>query len=87
MNKQIKICFIGKYSTSFIKKDCDILKKHFDVHIIDTADYKWKFFKGIRVIFTEVKNCDITFSWFAGDHAPQILTNKNPLYFAPTQNN
>ena len=69
MNKQIKICFIGKYSTSFIKKDCDILKKHFDVHIIDTADYKWKFFKGIRVIFTEVKNCDITFSWFADRYA------------------
>ncbi len=72
MKKRIKICFIGGLSQTFIRKDYEILKKHFDVDFIESPKIKSGLLIWVKYIFNtqqKVKNCDITFSWFAGWHS------------------
>lgn len=72
MNRKIRILFIRPSKSSFIQKDLEILRKHFDVKIVD-SDLTGKSLKGALVtiynMIKEILRVDITFSWFAGTHA------------------
>jgi len=67
MVKNIKICFIGNLSTTFIKRDYEILNKHFDVEVIESPK-KSGWLKYPSLVKNKVKNCDVVFGWFAGWH-------------------
>ena len=72
MNKKIKVLFVRPYKSSFIQKDLELLRKHFDVRGMDfvlTRKYlESTFLSPIKMIFG-VLWADVTFSWFAGYHA------------------
>jgi len=72
MDRKIRILFIRSSKSSFIQKDLEILRKHFDVKIVD-SDLTGKSLKGALVtiynIIKGILRVDITFSWFAGTHA------------------
>ena len=65
----MKICFIGNLGTTFIKRDYEILSKHFDVDVIEPPKKKSRWMKYPSTVAKKVKNCDLTFSWFAGWHS------------------
>ena len=60
-----KILFFGNVSKSFVKYDYELLKKSFNVDIIDQPTKKIDWFKYFLNLIKKVKKCDITFSWFA----------------------
>ena len=65
--QKIKVLFIRPWKSSFIQNDLEILRKHFDVKVLD-----WKGIKNPRYsveLFRKILWADITFSWFAGPHA------------------
>jgi glycosyltransferase involved in cell wall biosynthesis len=70
MAKKITIGFFGNLSSTFVKNDYDILRKHFEVLLVEPP--KKKKLKWINYIFT-VKNVinksDVIFCWFAGWHS------------------
>ena len=72
MNKKAKILFVRTSKSSFIQKDIELLRKYFDVKIIDFVlsreNLKSTFITPFK-IFTGVLWADLTFSWFAGTHA------------------
>lgn len=59
-----RVILVYPNMSSFVKQDKEILQKHFDIEIV-----KWRGKKDILKIFYGVINSDITFSWFATDHA------------------
>lgn len=66
----IKILFIRPSKSSFIQKDLQILRKNYDVRVIDlkpniNPKIVIMFFKMINGVFW----ADLTFSWFADTHA------------------
>jgi len=63
-NDKIKILFLPGLSTSFIKNDYEILKKHFIV-----SQVNWHGKRDIFKILKKVINKDLVFVWFASDHA------------------
>ena len=67
-NDEMKICFAGNLSSSFIQKDYEILKKHFDVDVIQPPKKKEGWFKYPFTVAKKVKQTDIVFGWFAGWH-------------------
>ena len=60
----MKICFIGNPSSTFVKKDLEILQKHFEVIPI-----RWHGKRDLLKIAVGVLKSDLTFSWFVGDCA------------------
>jgi len=66
----MKILFIGNTDSEFIKRDYEILRKHFDV---DMFDIKYTsataYIKRLRQIKKHVKRYDLIFSWFANWHS------------------
>ena len=64
MNKKIRICFTGR-SSSFINSDYEILKKHFDVIKFEPPNGHFGLLKYIISLAKGVKECNLTFSWFA----------------------
>ena len=69
MVKKIKISFIGDISSSFIKYDYEILKRFFDIDIIQPPKNKLGWLKYIFKLGRNVKQSNLTFSWFAGWHS------------------
>jgi len=59
-----RVLFVYYTMQSFVKKDLEILQKHFDVKTV-----KWRGKKSILKVFKGILKSDITFSWFAADHA------------------
>lgn len=59
-----KILFVYYTFSSFVKNDLELLKKHFNVKTV-----RWCGKKNIFKIMYSTMKADITFSWFAGDHA------------------
>jgi len=63
-----KVFFIYAIDSPFIKKDLELLKKHFQVSTLFFKGLKkktWDFFKIVKNILW----ADVSFSWFAGAHA------------------
>lgn len=65
----MRICFVGKLSNVFIRRDYEILKKHFTVDSIQPPKTKlnWSYYSA--KVKNKIKNCDISFSWFASFHS------------------
>lgn len=68
-NRNIKICFTGNLSTTFIKKDYEILKNRFNVDAVEPPKKKSGWLKYTFVLAKKVGQSDLTFSWFAGWHS------------------
>ena len=62
--QKIKIAFIYHRLATFIKKDLETLQKHFDVEPI-----QWTGKRDILKIAKGIMRSDLSFNWFAGDHA------------------
>lgn len=69
----MKICFVGSLSSTFIKNDCEILKKYFNVRAIEPPTNKLGWLKYILIIAQNVKQSDRTFCWFAGWHSAFVV--------------
>ncbi|SNQ61100.1 glycosyltransferase family 4 protein [Candidatus Methanoperedens nitratireducens] len=72
MNKRIKVLFVRPYKPSFIQKDLELLKKHFDVKKVDFVLSRKNLKDTLMSPFKMVAGviwADVTFSWFAGYHA------------------
>ncbi len=62
------------YSTyaSFIRKDYEHLTKHFDVLKVNLSSLK-----SLPALARAVSSCDVSFTWFAGNHAfPAVLISR-----------
>jgi glycosyltransferase involved in cell wall biosynthesis len=74
MNKKTKVLFIYqdvifyRWIPPFIKKDIELLKKHFEVKTFCFNFFPFNLKKILYLPF-EIRNSDIVFIWFAGDHA------------------
>jgi len=64
----IRICFIGNLSSTFIKRDYEILKKHFEIDLIQPPNNKKVWIKYPSIVKNKVKKCDVVLGWFAGWH-------------------
>ena len=74
MNRKIKILFVCTSKLSFIRKDLELLRKHFDVKVMDyfILSIRGRPKDTLRTIFTLIKGilwADLTFSWFASTQA------------------
>ncbi len=68
MNRGIKILFIRPSKSSFIQKDLELLKKHFDVRVVDIISIRKNLKSSSAALFKMAAGilwADITFSWFA----------------------
>lgn len=74
MNKKTKILVIYQevifyqWIPTFIQRDIELLKKHFDVKTFCFNFFIFNFKKIFSLPF-EIRNSDVVFIWFAGDHA------------------
>ena len=66
---RMKICFVGTLSSTFIKRDHVILKKHFDVDVIEPPKKKTGWITYVFILAKKVKQSNLTFCWFAGWHS------------------
>ncbi len=72
-----KICFIGNLSSTFVKRDHEILKKYFDVDVVQLPKTKKDWLTYPLLIKRKVKQADVVFGWFAGWHtAPAVYYAK-----------
>ena len=72
MEQKIKILFIRWNKAPFVQNDLFILKKHFDIQIIDFYASKTKIFENISAFLKTFKAiiwADLTFTWFVNIHA------------------
>lgn len=72
MRKQSKILFVHESNSSFIEQDLKILQKHFNTKNIKVGtkktNYREKLLISIKIL-KKILQVDLTFSWFAGNHA------------------
>ena len=66
---RMNICFVGTLSSAFIKNDYEILKKHFDVDVIEPPKKKTGWITYVFILAKKVKQSNLTFCWFAGWHS------------------
>jgi len=64
----MKICFVGNLSSTFVKRDYEILKKHFDVDVVKLPKTKFGWIKYPSLVKKKIKESDAVFGWFAGWH-------------------
>jgi len=72
----MKVCFAGNLSSTFVKKDYEILKKHFRVDALKVPHKKFpsiEWLKFLIEVVKKAKRCDIAFSWFAGLYSAFIV--------------
>ena len=65
---KIRICFVGSLSHTFVRRDYEILKKHFEIDLIQPPNNKKAWIKYPSIVKDKVKKCDVVFGWFAGWH-------------------
>jgi glycosyltransferase involved in cell wall biosynthesis len=69
---KVKILFVRLSPSSFVQNDLKILKKYFDIKVVDfvfNVKYPKNSFKTIWDMITGILWADLTFSWFADVHA------------------
>jgi len=64
----MKICFIGSVSSTFVKRDYEILQKNFNVTVIEPPSTKQGWIKYPHKIKTVIGKSDVSLGWFAGWH-------------------
>jgi len=80
-SKKTKICFIGSLSHIFTYNDYLILKKHFEIEIIEPPKNVLNWIRYPFKIKKLIKKFDLIFCWFAGWHSffPVLFANKNNI--------
>ncbi|OEU51596.1 MAG: hypothetical protein BA871_08270 [Desulfuromonadales bacterium C00003096] len=66
--RKAKILFVRQYKSSFIQKDLELLKKHFEVRVMDFVLSRENLKGSLKTVFGMIKSilwADLTFSWFA----------------------
>jgi len=73
MNRKIRILFVRPLKSSFIQEDLKLLRKHFNVRVVDfVLSIRKKPKETLKTMFNMLAGvlwADITFSWFADTHA------------------
>ncbi len=73
MNRKIRILFVRPSKSSFIQEDLKLLRKHFNVRVVDfVLSIRKKPKETLKTMFNMLAGvlwADITFSWFADTHA------------------
>lgn len=72
MNRKVKVLFVRPSKSSFIQKDLELLKRHFNVRVVDSAFSRENLKGSLRTLFEMIMGvlwADVTFSWFADFHA------------------
>ena len=73
MNRKTKILFVRPFKSSFIQKDFELLRKHFDIRVVEGIILNKREPKStLKSVFNMIKGvlwADLTFSWFVGIHA------------------
>ena len=71
--RKIKILFVRTLNSSFIQKDLELLRKYFDVRVVDfVLSIRRRPKDTLKTMLNMIKSilwADATFSWFAGTHA------------------
>ena len=71
MNRRKRILFVYRQLSPFVKKDLEILQRHFDV-----ISHQWtttRDIKNVLRVMWYVLRTDLSFIWFAGWHAAQVV--------------
>lgn len=69
---RIKVLFLRQWVSPFTENDLKLIRKHFDVKVVDAVYSKKSPKRTLATAFSITKNivwADLTFSWFAGFHA------------------
>jgi len=67
---KIRICFVGDLSLSFVKKDHELLEKHFAVDVVQPPKKRnLSWLKYILALAGNIFQSDLSFCWFAGWHS------------------
>ena len=72
MNGKIKILFVRPFKSSFVQKDLELLRKHFEVRVVDFVLSRTNLKDTLMTPFKMVVGvlwADLTFSWFGEHHA------------------
>ena len=72
MSQKIKILFVRPSKSSFIQKDLELLRAHFDVRAVDSVFSRKRVGQSLKAIAKIVRGvlwADVAFSWFADFHA------------------
>ena len=72
MSEKIKVAYVFPGSSSFIHQDKEILEKNFVVKCVNVGTKKTNFIQKISIVLKMVREiiwCDISFAWFANNHA------------------
>jgi len=69
----MKICFAGRKKLSFVEQDYRLLKKNFDVKFINPPTNIRESLKFPFNVSKQLKECDLTFFWFAANYYSAIL--------------
>lgn len=69
MSRRIKVLFVMPWRSSFVERDLEMLRRHFEVKIVlARGDLQASLSMAAGIAW-----CDVSFSWFAGRHAFQAL--------------
>ena len=69
MEYKINITFIGNISATFVRRDYELLKKHFNITFVQDPQKKREWLKLLLILMRETKKCDITISWLVWWHS------------------
>lgn len=72
INKKLKILFVKSITSSFIEKDIEIIRKHFDVRVVDFVLSRKNLKRTLKIAPNMIMGviwADTTFSWFGDIHA------------------
>lgn len=71
-NRKIKILFVRTSKSSFIQNDLELLRRHFDIRVVDFVLSRKNLKGTLATMFGMLKGilwANLTFSWFADTHA------------------
>ena len=74
--RRTKVLFVHPTISPFIESDLNLLRKNFDVKVVDVGSAKKDFPSKVGVLWRLARGvlwCDISFSWFAERHAKWVV--------------
>lgn len=76
MGREIEVLFVGSTSISYIERDLQLLRKHFNIRVVDSViskkNLKDAFMTILRIIRGTLR-ADVTFSWFVTPQAVEAV--------------
>ena len=74
--RRTRVLFVHPTMSPFIESDLKLLRKNFDVRVVDVGSVKKNFSGIVRIMWRLVSGalwCDISFAWFAERHAKWMV--------------